>query len=463
MSNPFYLKNLQELKERAGADAALHAALPLLDQHPNCVKLINFVGAMYFEKRAYDTCLPFYQLAAKLDPANAEIQNTLGVVYRRNNEVRKALGCYEKALKLNPDYVEAHNNLAVALKDAGLPESALRHLHHAIKLSPNYSHAHNNLGLVYRDLSRFNDAIESFEKALICSPEYKPAVANLMETLRLTNEPKKSNNPIVSVHTSLSELSKVFFEDDTWSESKIVGFLTQCFAVAEAESLDLRTRQSQIFNQTGRNLNCSRHKAIFNQYNIIAKHCFGCFKVQVDFQSLLDLLRLTFASYTLVLPGNPIRKSMIEMREGVGGTYKAILFCNELEQAKQSATVLTGLTEACSYETKISIKRGCSEFAASFPQYKETNGDKFGSFLYPQQWAKIEDEFDEANPNILRRVNPSMPHVALHDLCIVRKWIDYAKGLGDASVPKFSTLETFYPHVEQEGAARRTRQLLVRS
>ena len=127
--------------------------------------------------------------------------------------------------------------------------------------------------------------------------------------------------------------------------------------------------------------------------------------------------------------------------EGVGGTYKAILFCSELEQAKQSATVLTGLTEACSYETKISIKRGCSEFAASFPQYKETSGDKFGSFLYPQQWAKIEDEFDEANPNILRRVNPSMPHVALHDLCIVRKWIDYAKGLGDASVPKFSTLE----------------------
>jgi len=463
MSNPFYIESLQELKERAGPNAALHAALPLLEQHPHSIQLINFVGAMYFEKRAYDTCLPFYQLAAKIDPENAEIQNTLGVVYRRNSEVRKALGCYEKALKLKPDYAEAHNNLAVALKDAGLPENALRHLHYAIKLSPNYSHAHNNLGLVYRDLSRFNDAIESFEKALIFSPEYKPAVANLMETLRLTHEPKKSNNPIISVHASLIELSKVFFEDDTWSESKIVRFLTQCFAVAEAEAVDLRTRQSQIFNQTGRNLNCSRHKAIFNQYNIIAKHCFGCFKVQVDFHSLLDLLRLTFASYTLVLPGNPIRKSMIEMREGVGGTYKAILFCSELEQAEQSATELTRLTEACSHDAKISIKRGCSEFAASFPLYKEVSEDKSGSFPYPQQWEKIESEFDEANPNILRRVNPSMPHVALHDLCIVRKWIDYAKGLGDASVPKFSALETRYPHVEQEGRSRRAKQLLVRS
>ena len=175
----------------------------------------------------------------------------------------------------------------------------------------------------------------------------------------------------------------------------------------------------------------------------------------MDLQSLLDLLRLTFALYTIILPGNPIRKSMIEMRDGVSGTYKVILFCSELSQAERNATELARLAEACSRSAKISIKRGCSEFAASFPKYKEASQDALENFSYPQDWEEIESQFDAANPYTLRRVNPSMPYLALHDLCIVRKWLDYAEGLGDTSLAQFSPEGVSYPHVEREGKSRR--------
>ena len=53
---------------------------------------------------------------------------------------------------------------------------------------------------------------------------------------------------------------------------------------------------------------------------------------------------------------------------------------------------------------------------------------------YNKNWKLIEKDYDSKNPTkYLRRTPTSPAWLSLSDVLIIRKWIDYAKGLGDPS------------------------------
>jgi hypothetical protein len=56
--------------------------------------------------------------------------------------------------------------------------------------------------------------------------------------------------------------------------------------------LKIATNLSQVYRRNSTNLNCKRHKNIFNKFNIIPKFCFGCYKVQVEPKSIIELIKL---------------------------------------------------------------------------------------------------------------------------------------------------------------------------
>jgi hypothetical protein len=127
---------------------------------------------------------------------------------------------------------------------------------------------------------------------------------------------------------------------------------------------------------------------------------------------------------------------MIEMRSEISGFYKGLVYCSSQDEAYQLADYLdTVVRENIGPGLPASVKRGCSEYSISFPDYKEIN--KHGAQLmnYNEDWKIIEKNHDLKNPiRASNIITPSLSCLHLSDILIIRNWIDYAKGIGDQSV-----------------------------
>ena len=91
---------------------------------------------------------------------------------------------------------------------------------------------------------------------------------------------------------------------------------------------------SQAYRFNSKNLNCSRHVQIFNKNNIIPKFCFNCYKVQVDAEDVIDLIKLQLFFDKEKLLQDHTRKCMVELRDQFPGFYKGIIYCETYEEVK---------------------------------------------------------------------------------------------------------------------------------
>ena len=135
------------------------------------------------------------------------------------------------------------------------------------------------------------------------------------------------------------------------------------------------------------NLNCERHQRIFTAKKIILEFCFGCFKVQVEVDSVLSLIRLTSLFYEFNFDVSLTSKTMVEMRSDIPGFYKGLIYCRGLEQANEVKDCLDKhLIDLCGKKVTGKIKRGCSEFVLEIPEYGEITNDRIAEMDYPKVW-----------------------------------------------------------------------------
>lgn len=130
---------------------------------------------------------------------------------------------------------------------------------------------------------------------------------------------------------------------------------------------------------------------------------------------------------------NNTRKCMIELRPKISGFYKGLIYCSSLEQANQTAEYLDRIVkQRIGFGLSPKVKRGCSEFAISFPDYKKIN--KSGSQLmkYNKNWDVLEEVHDlNETINAKKTIRPTLFGLNLQDILIMQKWVDYAKGIRD--------------------------------
>ena len=126
---------------------------------------------------------------------------------------------------------------------------------------------------------------------------------------------------------------------------------------------------------------------------------------------------------------------MIEMRPEVPGFYKGLIYCSGLEQANKIADAVDVIVkENISSKLSAKVKRGCSEYTFSFPDYQEINSSGPQLMNYNEDWMPIEDIHDKDNPMPPRKhLQPSFSGLNLQDVLIIQTWIDYARGIGDPS------------------------------
>ena len=376
------------------------------------------------------------QKCVQLEPQDGAAHNNLGNTLKVLRRLNEAEASYRKAITLKPDYAEAYSNLGSTLQELGKLNEAEASYRKAITLKPDFAEAHRNLGTTLQELGRLEEAMNSYTKGIELNPHSPWLIQNLTELFASYTPDEGFLHPVARAN---EEIKKNYLKDKTIgiiSDEKIIQLFNQSTSIIEKYNLKTETQSRQIFRKNSINLNCERHMKIFNKFNIIPKFCFGCYKVLVEPRSILELIKLFVVFDQIKFVKNNIRKCMIEMRPEISGFYKGYIFCSSVEEAYQIADYLEiFIKEKIGSGLHAVVKRGCSEYALSFPDYKVINKSGDQLMNYNEDWKSIEEEDNLLNSLKSNRIIiPTLPGLNLQDILVIRNWIDYAKGIGDASV-----------------------------
>ena len=372
--------------------------------------------------------------------------NLNGLINLSLEKWQNAIFAFKKALDSDDKFVEAYNNIGVAYSHIGDDKKAVENYTLAIRLKKDYANGYNNLASHYDDLGQYSEAVENYNHALKFNPENLNAQNNLIHLLNYFNPKKSDDNSIVKANFLIKNIKTDMLISKHISDLSLFEYLTKCNQILKKNIKNLSFFDSQIHRRNGYDLNCNRHHKAFNKFNIIPKYCFSCFKIQIELTTVSNLIRLFFIFDQLRLPKDNIRKCFIELRSGIPGTYKGLIYCSSVEEAESVFEIVKLYMQKLMLDNfDIKIKRGCTEFDLAFPGYKEV--DDLNKIVYDEGWTKQEELIDHEISNGSKKgkkvFNRSLSGTCLGDILIINNWLNYAKLINDKSYKKI-TDEIFF-------------------
>ena len=363
------------------------------------------------------------------------LYNLGGVINVSLKNFEDAIDCFSKSLKINPNYAEANNNMGALLKTIGRTKDSVAYFEKAINIKPDFSNAYNNLGASYNVMGKWDLALENYNKCLKINPNEKDSSNNLINLLTFYEPEKKDLNSITKTNSLLKKNNFIFNEKKQITDNQIINYFNTANNIVLKNLNETEYDFTEIFRKNTINLNCKRHFEVFNKFNIIPEFCFSCYKVQVEPKNLIDLIKLYIVFDKLNLNKNNSRKSFVEVRPNIGGAYKGLIYCTGLEEAEKIENLITPIIKTTiNNETTISIKRGCSEFAISYPKFK----DKKSNMEYEKTWKEKENIIDKQQLNKEEIIlNDTISGFTLNDFLIMKNWMMYAKKINDINYEKF--------------------------
>jgi len=312
------------------------------------------------------------------------------------------------------------------------------------------------MGIAFTDKGDLEAAIDSYKKVLEIKPDYAEVKENLLSLMMSYSPQKENSNLIVKVNEEIRKIKIKSNISKNISDDQVVNLFSRSEDCISSFGLKLETKLSQIFRRNSVNLNCKRHKSIFDKHDVIPEFCFGCYKVQIEPRSIIELIKLFIIFDQLELNENNTRKCMVELRPEVSGSYKGLIFCSGLKQANLISDHLNKIIkQSIGPGLSSSVKRGCSEYAISHPNYKEINQSGAQLMNFNKDWKVFEESYDKKKPiNSKIIIRNSLCGLNLSDALIMRKWIDYAKGIGDPSADLLNQNTIHYQNVYDQARAR---------
>ena len=406
-----------------------------IDKIINLYKQKNFRDALILSNKVIekDKNIPF-------------LLNLNGLINLSLEKWHNAIFAFKKALDADDKFVEAYNNIGVAYSHIGDDKKAVENYTLAIRLKKDYANGYNNLASHYDDLGQYSEAVINYNYALKFNPENLNAQNNLIHLLNYFNPKNSDDNSIVKANFLIKKIKNDISILKHISDLSLFEYLTKCNQILKNNIKNLSFFDSQIHRRNGYDLNCNRHHKAFNKFNIIPKYCFSCFKIQIELTAVSNLIRLFFIFDQLRLPKDNIRKCFIELRPGIPGTYKGLIYCSSIEEAESVFEIVKPYMQKLMLDNfDIKIKRGCTEFDLAFPGYKKV--DDLNKIVYDEEWTKKEELIDHEISNGSQKgkkvFNRSLSGTCLGDILIINNWLNYAKLLNDKSYKKI-TDEIFF-------------------
>ena len=394
------------------------------------------------KKKNFKIAISQYKKLIDINPNLALVYYNLGLIYEQLEETEVAKKNYKKSVKVDPLFFHSYNNLGILFQKQGEKEKSIDNFKKVIEINSRYINAYNNLGLVYSSLGHYKEAVNSFIKTLELEKNNSLAKKSLIYLL--TYYSTINNHPLIIANNNLKQITKKFIFEDLLKIKNLSYILKESYKIMknyDHNFENLEFIETQSYRRNSLDLNCIRHHEVFNNSNIIAKFCFNCFKIQIEPSNVIDLIKLFFVFDRLELSKNNQRKCMVELREEVSGLYKGIIYCSNVEEAKNILEDITPLLNL-NLKYKVSIKRGCSEFYKSFSNFNIVDKKDINFMNYPKKWEKIEQKIKiKKNYNTIK-INNTVSGMSISDFLVINQWLNYAKEIGDQSYKQIG-FETF--------------------
>ena len=334
------------------------------------------------------------------------------------DNIRNKIQSYKKQINLNTNDYNAYYNLANSLYSNLQLEESIYYYNKCLKINPNFEKARNEINIAQKEKK------------------------DLIIYLTTNNTELQSSNLIIKCNQKLNKIKyKLDFKKNI-SENFIYTYTNNILSILDHELMDTEFNLTQIYRDGMKQYDCNRHFQVFNQYKVIPENCFECYKVLIQTDNVIELIKLFFLFNSINSKINLTRKCMIELRKYVDGKYKAFIYCVGLSEANETLNILNPILDK-TVNKNISrfIKRGCSEFSLAYPDYGEINPSSKNFLKYNFDWKVKEDIIDkkisENRSNTPTKSN-ILNQISLSDALIIKNWIVYAKLIGDDSYKKFN-------------------------
>jgi len=423
-------------------EKVLESSQKALILNSNFPDAYNNLGNALKELGRLEEAVENYKKAIAIDRDYAAAYCNLGNALHQLGRWKEVLACSQKALVLNPNFAEAYNTLGNALKELGRLNEAIDRYNKAVAINPDYVEAYNNLGIAYLDLGKKDEAFHVLQTALEKQPANRLISASFVDILDHHIPANGPRGTHAKAQEDLQRVTPEYVDPPLVSEETLQKLYQQCQQVLDSRNLSEGNTLTQMWRGQKYDQGCTRHMVVFNTFNIIPEYCFGCFKVQIEPRSVVELIKLMMIFNNLDLENDNTRKCIVEIRPEISGTYKGLIYCHSLDEAKEILEFVQGIVEEkISNQIPAFVKRGCSEYPLAYPQYGHIDDKSSPLMSYNEEWREHEDNADKhlvghTYPYAFDTYNHS--GFTLRDALVLRTWIAYAAAIGDLSYLKIS-------------------------
>ena len=405
---------------------------------------------LLIKKKKFDLALNDLDKLPNDEIRNFEYYYLKGFSYLNLNKIDNAIKNFSLAIKSNENNILSYFYRAIAyFKKNDLKNSKLDYKK-AISLKPNMPELYNNLASVNYKNGENEEAIKNFIQALRLNQNQQSSILGLLNVLTQTKNVKDDSSNLIFVHNKLNEINFNYSEDEVIEDKNIKKYLNDINYLIDNKLNDPQLNIVQTYKENEAKLNCNRHHKFFNKYDLIPEYCFGCFKIQIELDNVVDLIKLHIVFDNFKSKKKNIRKCMIELRPNIPGKYKGLIYCQSLEEAEEiSKNFLFFSKNNFNKKISLNIKRGCSEFSVKFPKYKNLKRD---IMTYDVNSKRYEDKFDKDNIEfgLNIKTRPTIKGITLYDALVIRNWLAYAKIIGDDTYKLISDKIFYSKKIEEK-------------
>ena len=389
----------------------------------------------------------FSEALKKIKPASVNYPNEniilklYAIIYFNLNEWENAIKYYKKILNFEKELYKIFTNIGVSYFKLGKINQSINAFKNSIKNNPNFGLAYNNLGISYLELGMYEKALDQFVAALKLNDNDYQAQTNLINTFNLNKPKVNDEHPLIEINDKIERLTQNKKFNIKLENKNIKELIEKSNELIKKYKNNLFLNETQIFRKNSVNLNCGRHFKVFNEFNVIPKYCFSCYKVQINLETVVDLIKLFLIFDKIKLRKNNTRKCIVEVRNKIKGNYKGYIYCDGITEATELKKIISKIiTNENININNISLKHGCSEFYVSYPSFEKINYNGNEKFKYDQKWDTFEKIIDSREPKRIKADkkiwSKSIEGINLSDILILNNWISYSQIIGDESYKK---------------------------
>lgn len=165
---------LNSLKDYYSSISAYKQAL---DLSKDWVFPIGNLGALYVDRKMYDSALAYLRHATMIKPNYANAYLNMAVAYEKKNNLDSSFYYYRYALELSPNFDVALSNFGQTLLDNNREDSGFMYLQKAFEINPENILTLTRIGDFYFNKKEYNSSLEYYRKAISLDAAY-PSVYN---------------------------------------------------------------------------------------------------------------------------------------------------------------------------------------------------------------------------------------------------------------------------------------------